>query len=125
MSNFVDIEIVEEQRIEVDILSGAVTFLGGVSLGETSSTAYRGDRGKVAYDHSQLTGNPHGLTIEDIPDFDAALQAALANLLQSRIVAGAGISTNYNAGTGILTISAIGTSAGVGTAAIGSTFIVG
>ena len=36
---------------------------GGVSLGETSSTAYRGDRGKTAYDHSQLvTGNPHSVT---------------------------------------------------------------
>jgi len=33
---------------------------GGVSLGETSTTAYRGDRGKTAYDHSQSTGNPHG-----------------------------------------------------------------
>ena len=36
---------------------------GGVALGETSSTAYRGDRGKVAYEHSQITGaNPHGIT---------------------------------------------------------------
>lgn len=36
---------------------------GGVALGETSSTAYRGDRGKTAYDHSQLTsGNPHAVT---------------------------------------------------------------
>lgn len=26
---------------------------GGVGLGETSATAYRGDRGKIAYDHSQ------------------------------------------------------------------------
>lgn len=34
-----------------------------VALGETSSTAYRGDRGKIAYDHSQKTsGNPHGVT---------------------------------------------------------------
>ena len=32
-----------------------------LALGETSSTAYRGDRGKTAYDHSQiLSGNPHG-----------------------------------------------------------------
>ena len=28
---------------------------GDLALGETSSTAYRGDRGKVAYDHSQST----------------------------------------------------------------------
>ena len=34
-----------------------------LALGETSSTAYRGDRGKAAYDHSQLTsGNPHNVT---------------------------------------------------------------
>lgn len=38
-----------------------------ISLGETSSTAYRGDRGKIAYDHSQLTkGNPHEVTKSDI-----------------------------------------------------------
>jgi hypothetical protein len=38
-----------------------------IALGETSSTAYRGDRGKIAYDHSQIvTGNPHGTTIGDI-----------------------------------------------------------
>jgi hypothetical protein len=38
-----------------------------IALGETSSTAYRGDRGKTAYDHSQIvTGNPHGTTIGDI-----------------------------------------------------------
>jgi hypothetical protein len=34
-----------------------------LALGETSATAYRGDRGKTAYDHSQLTAaNPHGTT---------------------------------------------------------------
>jgi len=37
-----------------------------LALGETSSTAYRGDRGKTAYDHSQTTGNPHGTTPADI-----------------------------------------------------------
>lgn len=36
---------------------------GGVALGETSITAYRGDRGKIAYDHSNIiTGNPHSVT---------------------------------------------------------------
>ena len=38
----------------------------GLELGETSSTAYRGDRGKIAYDHSQTTGNPHDTTKNDI-----------------------------------------------------------
>ena len=37
-----------------------------LALGETSSTAYRGDRGKTAYDHSQITGNPHGTTKSDV-----------------------------------------------------------
>lgn len=38
-----------------------------LALGETSATAYRGDRGKAAYDHSQITsGNPHGTTAADV-----------------------------------------------------------
>lgn len=37
------------------------------ALGETVSTAYRGDRGKLAYDHSLVvTGNPHGVAKADI-----------------------------------------------------------
>lgn len=39
-----------------------------LALGETSNTAYRGDRGKVAYEHSQFSGNPHGSTTADIED---------------------------------------------------------
>ena len=35
-----------------------VEIAGGVALGETSSTAYRGDRGKIAYDHSQVAHAP-------------------------------------------------------------------
>ena len=39
----------------------------GVQLGETSGSAYRGDRGKTAYDHSQIfSGNPHGTTKSDV-----------------------------------------------------------
>lgn len=38
-----------------------------IALGETSSTAYRGDRGKAAYNHSQITsGNPHKVTKSDV-----------------------------------------------------------
>lgn len=34
-----------------------------LTLGTTSSTAYQGNLGKIAFDHSQLTtGNPHGVT---------------------------------------------------------------
>lgn len=34
----------------------------GIALGETSATAYRGDRGKTAYDHTSLANNPHSVT---------------------------------------------------------------
>ena len=47
----------------------AFAALGGaLQLGETSSTAYRGDRGKTAYDHSQITNgtNPHGTTANNV-----------------------------------------------------------
>lgn len=37
-----------------------------IELGETASTAYRGDRGKTAYDHSQTSGNPHATNKSDI-----------------------------------------------------------
>lgn len=38
-----------------------------LELGETSTKAYRGDRGKTAYNHSQLTsGNPHGVSKSDV-----------------------------------------------------------
>lgn len=48
--------------------SGDITVSGGIELGETSTTAYRGDRGKIAYDHSQLTDgtNPHTTTFANI-----------------------------------------------------------
>jgi hypothetical protein len=41
-------------------------------LGETSSTAYRGDRGKTAYDHSQTSGNPHGTTAAQVGAYTQA-----------------------------------------------------
>ena len=44
-----------------------MSAVGSIILGETSDTAYRGDRGKAAYDHSQLTtGNPHNVTKTDV-----------------------------------------------------------
>lgn len=56
--------IPESGKIYINITNGKTyrwsgTTLGVISetlaLGETSSTAYRGDRGKIAYDHSQTT----------------------------------------------------------------------
>lgn len=56
--------------IRLGVVSNGLTVEGGgagLSLGETSTTAYRGDQGKTAYDHSQVTtGNPHGVTKSDV-----------------------------------------------------------
>ncbi|MCK5611828.1 hypothetical protein KAR91_58705 [Candidatus Pacearchaeota archaeon] len=39
----------------------------GLALGETDTTAYRGDRGKIAYDHSlEVVGNPHTVTKTEV-----------------------------------------------------------
>lgn len=47
--------------------SSYVVISDTIALGETSSTAYRGDRGKTAYNHSQITsGNPHNVTKYDV-----------------------------------------------------------
>lgn len=47
--------------------SAYVVISPSLALGETSSTAYRGDRGKTAYDHSQTkSGNPHNVTKSDV-----------------------------------------------------------
>lgn len=50
--------------------SGAsyVEISSSLALGETSATAYRGDRGKTAYDHSQIAdgSNPHGTTFANL-----------------------------------------------------------
>lgn len=48
--------------------SSYVEIGGGAALGETAQTAYRGDRGKIAYDHSQSQGNPHNTTTSDISE---------------------------------------------------------
>jgi len=62
-------------KIYVDLPTGKTYRWGGseyveisasVTIGETSSTAYRGDKGKSAYDHSRITGNPHNTTKTDI-----------------------------------------------------------
>ena len=48
--------------------SGSVFISTGsfLALGETSETAFRGDFGKTAYEHSQKTGNPHRTTKTDV-----------------------------------------------------------
>jgi len=43
-----------------------VAISNSLALGISSSSAYRGDLGNTAYNHSQTIGNPHGLTKVDI-----------------------------------------------------------
>lgn len=53
-----------------------------LALGETATTAYRGDRGKVAYDHSQVSGNStihHTHANKELLDSYKQTEADLAN----------------------------------------------
>lgn len=53
-----------------------------LALGETSKSAYRGDRGKIAYEHSQITGNTsihHTHTNKELLDSYTQTEADLAN----------------------------------------------
>lgn len=66
----------EADKIYTDTTTNKIYRWGGssyvvisdtIALGETNSTAYRGDRGKTAYNHSQITsGNPHKVTKSDV-----------------------------------------------------------
>jgi hypothetical protein len=64
--------------------TGYAEISASLALGETSSTAYRGDRGKISYDHSQLTsGNPHNVTktdvgLSNVPNTDIAYSSPIA-----------------------------------------------
>lgn len=56
--NWIIVEIINNWTIESTTTPVPGTS-SGLSLGETSTTAYRGDRGKTAYDHSQGDGSDH------------------------------------------------------------------
>lgn len=95
----------------------------GLQLGETDSTAYRGDRGKVAYDHSQTTGNPHGTSASDVGA--AALSHAHgAVTTDGKIGSTAGLPVTTGTG-GALQAAAWSTTAPVmnGTASVGTSVV--
>ena len=59
-----------------------VEISASLALGETSKTAYRGDRGKIAYEHSQITGNTsihHTHSNKALLDSYTQTEANLAN----------------------------------------------
>jgi len=57
---------VQKKKLSAEIFGSNAfnsTAFTTLALGETSSTAYRGDRGKTAYDHSQTTHAPSGAEV--------------------------------------------------------------
>lgn len=75
-----------------------------IALGETSATAYRGDHGKTAYDHSQITsGNPHGTTASDIgaiPTSEKGVASGVATLGLDGLVPATQLPTSSGGGDG-------------------------
>lgn len=47
-----------------------------LALGTSASTAYRGDRGLIAYDHSQVTGNAHSMSHSNLSSIMGASSSA-------------------------------------------------
>lgn len=99
--------------------SAFVVISETLALGETSSTAYRGDRGKIAYDHSQTAHAPSNAQ---------ANQNAFSNVLVGSIniaantptdtltlVAGSNITITPDATNDKITISSTGTGSGTDT----------
>ena len=80
-------------EIPTSSLGGGGSGGSGLALGETSSTAYRGDLGQIAYNHTTLTGNPHGTTKNDIglgnvdntSDVDKPISTATQNALDAKL----------------------------------------
>jgi len=104
--------------------SGYGVLNPSLALGETESTAYRGDRGKAAYDHSQIAhdyapsshvgtgGDAHAVATESVAGFMAAASLAKLN----------GIETGATADmTAAEILAAIGYKEGTFTATGGST----
>lgn len=126
----------ERDKIYVDITSnlsyryggsqvGYVVISQSLALGETANTAYRGDRGKIAYDHSQkISGNPHNVTKSDVGLGNVENKSSSTirgELTSSNVTTALGYTpynstnpNNYTSNTG--TITGVKTSAGTHTA---------
>ena len=57
--------------------------IGAVILGTGHTNAFYGDLGQIAYEHSQATGNPHGLTVSDIGAATSAQFTSVNSTLSS------------------------------------------
>lgn len=93
--------------------SAYIEISPSLALGETSTTAYRGDRGKTAYDHSQDTStNPHNVTKSQVGlgnvdnTSDATKNAAAATLTNKTLTTPILTAPVVNGSSGNMTISA-------------------
>ena len=92
----------QSDNTKLDFIKNKPSLL---ELGETSSKAYRGDRGKTAYDHSQIANgtNPHGTTADNVNLATAlTINGASKTTAEAAISALAGLvdnitDTEYNA----------------------------
>lgn len=102
-----------------------VEISASLALGETSSTAYRGDRGKTAYDHSQLTsGNPHNVTKSDVGlgNADNTADADKNVLSATKLTTPATIDgVSFDGSAGIIHYGECSTAAGTTTKAVACT----
>lgn len=96
--------------------SAYVEVSKSLALGETSLTAYRGDFGKTAYDHSQLAaGNPHNVSkteiglgnVDNTSDINKPISTAQQSALDLKApIDSSGELYEYNQNGSIITVAA-------------------
>ena len=79
--------------------TGYVEISKSLALGTTSTTAFRGDYGNTAYQHSQATGNPHSLSLTDLSISVSATEINYLNSLNENIMTALGKKLNLSGGT--------------------------
>ena len=68
--------------------SSYVVMSSSLALGETSSTAYRGDRGKIAYDHSQVTHDKNLVGLGNVDNTSDAEKNTATVVLKNKTIDG-------------------------------------
>lgn len=122
VGNYKAVSTEASQGLTTDEKTNARTNIGAgtssLALGTSSSTAYRGDRGNIAYTHSQKTsGNPHNVTAADVGlgnvgNFKAVSTVADQGLTEDeKAAARANIGAGSASGTG--TVTSVATGAGL------------
>lgn len=92
----IDEAVGDLQSSKADLVDGKVPSSqlpdrNELQLGETENTAYRGDRGKAAYEHTQSTENPHQVTksqvglsaVDNTADADKPISKAVQSALDA------------------------------------------